>query len=67
MRQRSDGALTFSVTVAPYAPGPHTLGRFIENSLNPDDPTPGPEPTDDLEPRRQFIEANAKFVSNLDV
>ncbi len=46
--------------LAPYAPGPHTLGRFIENTLNPDDPTPGPEPTDALEPRRiQFEAADA--------
>ena len=22
--------------LAPYAPGPYTLGRFIENTLNPD-------------------------------
>ncbi len=46
--------------LAPYAPGPYTLGRFIENGLNPDDPTPDPEPTDDLEPRRiQFEAADA--------
>ena len=46
--------------LAPYAPGAYTLGRFIENSLNPDDPTPGPEPTGDLEPRRiQFEAADA--------
>src|SRR3954463_8414398 len=38
--------------LAPYSPAPYTLGRFIENPLNPDDPTPSPEPTDDLEPRR---------------
>ena len=36
--------------LAPYSPGPYTLGRFIENTLNPDDPTPSPEPTDELEP-----------------
>ena len=46
--------------LAPYAPGPHTLGRFLENELNPDDPTPAPEPTEDLEPRRiQFEAADA--------
>jgi len=46
--------------LAPYAPGAYTLGRFIENSLNPDDPTPGLEPTGDLEPRRiQFEAADA--------
>lgn len=44
----------------PYSPGPHTLGRFVENTLNPDDPTPAPEPTDALEPRRiQFEAADA--------
>ncbi|MFC5678755.1 DEAD/DEAH box helicase [Aeromicrobium endophyticum] len=46
--------------LAPYAPGAHTLGRFIENSLNPDDPTPNPEPTGALEPRKiQFEAADA--------
>ena len=46
--------------LAPYAPGPYTLGRFIENALNPDHPTPSPEPTDALEPRRiQFEAADA--------
>ena len=44
----------------PYAPGPFTLGRFLENTLNPDDPTPDPEPTEALEPRRiQFEAADA--------
>ena len=44
----------------PYAPGPYTLGRFLENTLNPDDPTPDPEPTEALEPRRiQFEAADA--------
>ncbi len=41
----------------PYAPGAHTLGRFIENGLNPDRPTPDPEPTEELEPRRTQFEA----------
>src|SRR5688572_314710 len=46
--------------LAPYAPGPYTLGRFIENTLNPGNPTPNPEPTDALEPRRiQFEAADA--------
>ncbi|MET0929430.1 MAG: hypothetical protein ABWX74_07920, partial [Aeromicrobium sp.] len=46
--------------LAPYAPGAYTLGRFIENSLNPDDPTPSPEATGALEPRRiQFEAADA--------
>lgn len=43
--------------LAPYAPGPYTLGRFIENSLNPDRPMPHPEPTGALEPRRIQFEA----------
>lgn len=43
--------------LAPYAPGPHTLGRFLENTLNPDSPTPNPEPADDLEPRQNQYEA----------
>ncbi|RCS65553.1 helicase [Brachybacterium sp. JB7] len=43
--------------LAPYAPGPHTLGRFLENTLNPDDPAPTPEPADDLEPRQNQYEA----------
>ena len=46
--------------LAPYAPGPYTLGRFIENTLNPGNPTPSPEPTGALEPRRiQFEAADA--------
>jgi hypothetical protein len=46
--------------LAPYAAGAHTLGRFIENSLNPGDPAPGPAPTNALEPRRiQFEAADA--------
>nr|WP_217361691.1 DEAD/DEAH box helicase [Aeromicrobium stalagmiti] len=46
--------------LAPYVPGPYTLGRFIENVLNPDDPTPSPEPTGALEPRMiQFEAADA--------
>ncbi|MCW2817633.1 MAG: helicase, partial [Marmoricola sp.] len=43
--------------LAAYSPGPHTLGRFIENSLNPGDPTPVPEPVESLEPRRLQFEA----------
>ncbi|PWH07407.1 helicase [Brachybacterium endophyticum] len=41
----------------PYAPGPHTLGRFLENTINPEDPTPNPEPAEDLEPRQNQYEA----------
>ncbi|MDN6303006.1 MAG: helicase, partial [Brachybacterium sp.] len=43
--------------LAPFAPGPHTLGRFLENQLNPGDPTRNPEPAEDLEPRRIQYEA----------
>ncbi|WP_157773521.1 hypothetical protein [Brachybacterium vulturis] len=43
--------------LAPYAPGPHTFGRFLANTLNPDVPTPVPEPADDLEPRQNQYEA----------
>ena len=43
--------------LAPYAPGPYTLGRFIENTLNPDSPAPTTEPTDALEPRQIQYEA----------
>ncbi len=46
--------------LTPYAPGPHTLGRFVENNLNPDDPTPDPEAPqapEALEPRRLQFEA----------
>ncbi|MFC7465544.1 helicase [Brachybacterium sp. GCM10030252] len=43
--------------LAPYAPGPHTLGRFLENTLNPDDPAPTAEPAEDLEPRQNQYEA----------
>src|SRR5690606_26799725 len=51
---------TLPAHLAPYAPGAYTLGRFIENTLNPDDPTPNPEPTYALEPRRiQFEAADA--------
>ena len=43
--------------LAPYAPGPHTLGRFLENHLNPGAPAPNPEPAEDLEPRQNQYEA----------
>ena len=43
--------------LAPYAPGPHTLGRFLENTLNPDAPTAGSAPAEDLEPRQNQYEA----------
>ena len=46
--------------LAPYAPGPHTLGRFTERVLNDDDPVAAPEPAEELEPRRiQFEAADA--------
>jgi hypothetical protein len=28
--------------LAPFSPGPYTLGRFLKSTLNPDDPTPDP-------------------------
>src|SRR5699024_3723861 len=40
---------TLPAHLAPYAPGPHTLGRFLENHLNPGEPAPNPEPAEDLE------------------
>ncbi|WP_245810198.1 hypothetical protein [Brachybacterium massiliense] len=43
--------------LAPYAPGPHTLGQFLENQLNPGDPAPLPALADDLEPRQLQYEA----------
>src|SRR5690625_8029793 len=43
--------------LVPYAPGPHTLGRFLENTFNPENPAPNPEPADDLEPRQNQYEA----------
>ncbi|WP_234991842.1 hypothetical protein [Brachybacterium nesterenkovii] len=43
--------------LAPYAPGPHTLGQFLENQLNPDDPAPIPAPAENLEPRLNQYEA----------
>ena len=43
--------------LAPYAPGPHTLGRFLENTLNPESPAPNPAPAEDLEPRKNQFEA----------
>lgn len=48
---------TLPAHLAPYAPGPHTLGRFLENQLNPDSPTPIPEPEEDFEPRLNQYEA----------
>ncbi|MEE1649948.1 helicase [Brachybacterium sp. J144] len=43
--------------LAPYSPGPHTLGRFLENELNPGAPAKVPPPAEDLEPRRLQYEA----------
>ncbi|UEJ81829.1 helicase [Brachybacterium halotolerans subsp. kimchii] len=48
---------TLPAHLAPYAPGPHTLGRFLENTLNPDSPAPIPEPAEDFEPRQNQYEA----------
>lgn len=48
---------TLPAHLAPYAPGPHTLGRFLENQLNPDSPAPIPEPEEDFEPRLNQYEA----------
>jgi hypothetical protein len=46
--------------LALYAPGPHTLGRFVERSLNPHETVPGHEATGVMEPRRiQFEAADA--------
>ncbi|GAB4007566.1 DEAD/DEAH box helicase [Nocardioides ultimimeridianus] len=46
--------------LAPYRPGPYTLGRFVENDLNPGSPTPNPPASEDLEPRQlQFEGADA--------
>ena len=45
------------IHLRPYAPGPHTLGRFIERTLNPDEPIPSLHPADELEPRRVQFEA----------
>lgn len=41
----------------PYQPGPHTLGRFLDGTLNPDDPLPVPAASKTLEPRRLQFEA----------
>ncbi|OFT50710.1 helicase [Brachybacterium sp. HMSC06H03] len=41
----------------PYSPGPHTLGRFLENLHNPGSPAAVPEPTDGFEPRQNQYEA----------
>ena len=41
----------------PYSPGPHTLGRFLENLHNPGSPAPVPPPAEELEPRQNQYEA----------
>lgn len=46
-----------SEAMAPYRPGPYTLGRFIENQLNPGTPAQAPPATGDLTPRDNQIEA----------
>ncbi|MGY5766574.1 helicase [Brachybacterium sp. DNPG3] len=43
--------------LVPYAPGPHTLGRFLENLHNPGSPAAIPEPSEELEPRQHQYEA----------
>ena len=48
---------TLPAHLQPYAPGPHTLGAFLENQLNPDARTPVPEPTEGFEPRQNQYEA----------
>jgi hypothetical protein len=39
-----------------YAPRPYTLGRFLENRLNPTSPVPGPPASGELEPRPLQVE-----------
>lgn len=41
----------------PYAPGPHTLGRFLESLINAEEPVDAPEGAEELEPRRNQYEA----------
>jgi hypothetical protein len=48
---------TLPAHLAPYSPGPHTLGRFLENLHNPGAPAPVPAPTDGFEPRQNQYEA----------
>ena len=48
---------TLPAHLAPYSPGPHTLGRFLENLHNPGSPAPVPPPAEDLEPRQNQYEA----------
>ena len=48
---------TLPAHLAPYSPGPHTLGRFLENLHNPGSPAPVPAPAEDLEPRQNQYEA----------
>src|SRR5690625_7360427 len=43
--------------LVPYAPGPHTLGRFLGNTFNPENPAPNPEAAADLAPRPSEYEA----------
>ncbi|MDN5894438.1 MAG: hypothetical protein L0H93_10475, partial [Nocardioides sp.] len=40
-----------------YRPGPYTLGRFIENQLNPDCPAPPPTANGQMRPRPNQVEA----------
>ena len=48
---------TLPAHLLPYSPGPHTLGRFLENLHNPGSPAPVPAPTDGFEPRQNQYEA----------
>jgi len=48
---------TLPAHLAPYSPGPHTLGRLLENLHNPGSPAPVPAPAEDLEPRQNQYEA----------
>src|SRR5699024_7109401 len=48
---------TLPAHLAPYSPGPHTLGRFLENLHNPGSPAPNPAPSEGFEPRRSQHEA----------
>jgi len=48
---------TLPAHLTPYAPGPHTLGRFVEGRLNPGGPRPAVPAAEELEPRRLQFEA----------
>lgn len=48
---------TLPAHLTPYAPGPHTLGRFLQDNLDPGSPSPVAATTGPLEPRRLQYEA----------